>query len=257
MIWLLLVAPGLWSQRQALTCISWEQLLGERLRYKMEYLNLSVATLDFHLAPKNEGSNSSSFRLSINAKSSGAVSWLFAVNNRYEIDIEPLSLLPARVQKTIRQKNVAYERTITFDHQRRQAACGDSLTWPIPDKCYDYFSMLYFLRTQPLLPGDTLQFYLDAEYRLSRVIAVVQNEPHTIRVPAGRFPALMVKIQFLPESNISRPWKTDLLTNRLTAPGSELAIYFSNDSYRFPLKIQYQQTSVQTQIILDSFHKGH
>lgn len=255
-IWLSLVAPGLWSQPQGQNSIALDQFLGERLRYKMEYLNLTVATLDFYLAPEMEFGNSTFFHLEISAKSGGAATWLFSVNNRYEIDIEQQTLLPARVHKIIRQKNVAYHRTITFDHRQHQAACNDSLTWPIPENCYDYFSMLYFLRTQPLAPADTLRFYLDSEYRLSNVEVIVLKERKSISVPAGRFEAIPLSIKFMAGARTSRPWKTDLLTNRLTAPGSELLVYLSDDRQRYPLKILYQQTSVQTQIILDAFHKG-
>jgi hypothetical protein len=255
-IWFLLAAPWLRSQPETPPSLSLDQFQGERLHYQMEYLNLRVATLDFYVAPDNERNHPQFFHLNITAKSTGAATWLFSVNNRYEIDLEQQTLLPVKIHKTIRQKNVAYQRTITFDHLQRQAACDDSLNWPIPEPCYDYFSMLYFLRTQPLILDDTLRFYLDSEYRLSNVEVVVLKEPKPVSVPAGRFEAIALQLKFIPGIRTSRPWKTDLLTNRLTAPGSELLVYFSNDRYRYPLKIFYQQTSVQTQIILDSFHKG-
>jgi len=227
-------------------------ILGEKLTFKMEYLSLSVAKLYFQVSDADPDQ----YYLKVRTRATRSASLMFKLDNTYETYFNQQNFLPSKVVKQIRQKNIQHELNIFFDHQKNQASLGDSISWSIPDDCYDYFSMLYFLRNQKLNPGDSIQFHLDSEYIVSKVEVKVLSDHESVKVPAGKFRAIKLKVNFTRISHQSRPWRTDLLTNRLASPGSEISIWFSADENRLPLKIAYHQSKIKTQIVLDSFSRG-
>ena len=226
--------------------------LGEQLIFKLEYLNLSVATLNFQIIETNQ----KNCYLKVHAKATRSASLLFSLDNVYETYFDNRTFLPNISVKKIHQKNIQHELNISFDHQQNKASLGDSISWEIPSDCFDYFSMLYFLRNQALKPGDSLSFHLDSEFLISNVEANVLPDQEIIRVPAGKFQSIKLNLKFSAITHEPRPWKTDLLTNRLASPGSEITIWFSNDKNRLPLKIAYHQSKIKTQLELVSFSRG-
>jgi len=226
--------------------------IGEQLVFKMEYLNLPVAALNFKTADLAQNN----YHLKVRAESTGLASLLFSLDNVYETFFNKHTFLPINSVKNIRQKNIQHDLIINYNQQQNKASVGDSITWFIPGDCYDYFSMLYFLRSQDLNPGDTIHFHLDSEYLVSIVNVKVLPDREIIQVPAGKFESIKLNVKFSAVTHEPRPWKTDLLTNRLAAPGSEITVWFSNDDNRLPLKIAYLQSKIKTQIILESFSRG-
>lgn len=227
-------------------------LLGELLSFKLEYLNLTVARLNFEM----RAITAENYHLKVHAKSTGSANFMFKLDNLYETIFDRRTFLPNRIVKRIDQKNIQHELNVTFDHRDGLAKLGDSLTWQIPDDCFDYFSMLYYLRSQQLQPNEMLSFHLDSEYIISKVEAKVVSNQESVKVPAGKFKAIKLDLKFTQLTQRSRPWRTDLLTNRLAAPGSELTLWLSDDADRLPLKISYHQSQIKTQLVLDSFSRG-
>lgn len=224
---------------------------GEQLAYHMEYMHLHVATLVFEM--KND---SDEFFLSVAAQSTGKARFLFSLNNAYETFMDKNTLLPLRTEKKIRQKNISHELKITYNHPAGRASLADSVFWEIPRNCYDYFSMLYFLRTLSLDQFHSLHFFLDSEYLISEVTVTLKSEGELVNVPAGRFNTIRLELSFTQKTQEERPWKTDLLTNRLAKPGSVVTIWFSNDEFRLPVKISYGNSLIKTSIELNSYSRG-
>ncbi len=225
---------------------------GEQLAFKMEYLNMTVAKLNFRIVD----AASQNYHLEVHAKSTRKASLMFKLDNVYETYFNQYNFLPTKSVKQIRQKNIQHEMNFSFNHRKNSASLGDSISWSIPNDCFDYFSMLYFLRSQPLNDDDSFSYHLDSEYIISKVAVNVLPEQEFIKIPAGKFRARKLNIKFTRVSQQARPWRTDLLTNRLAAPGSEVTIWFSDDENRLPLKIVYHQSKIKTQIVLESFSRG-
>jgi hypothetical protein len=230
--------------------------VGEQLIFKMEYINLSVATLSFHVIDTTQINHQIKYHLKVQAKSSRVAGLLFRLDNVYETYFDKNTYLPIKAIKKIRQKNIQHELAISYHHKKNTASIADSMTWSIPSYCYDYFSMLYFLRNQELKPGNIIHFHLDSEYLISKVEAKVLPDQEVIQIPAGKFQSIKLNVKFSAVTHELRPWKTDLLTNRLAVPGSEITIWFSDDEFRLPLKIVYHRSKIKTQLILDSFSRG-
>ena len=231
-------------------------LLGERLNFSMKYLNMKVANLAFFVADSNTNNSTMLYQLSVQTNSTPLATKLFKINNSYLTLFNTKTFLPVKSIKKIDQKNIQHNVVLDFDHQDHQATFNDSISWSLPSPCFDYFSMLYFLRAQPWEENDTLRFFLDSEYLISEVEAVLQPENEILNVPCGKFSTLKIQLSFQSTTKEERPWKTDIITNRLAKPGSKLNIWFSDDEHRLPLKISYYQSLIKTTIELISFSRG-
>ena len=226
--------------------------LEEQLNYSMEFLNLPAGTIDFNVTAVEHIDSTDVYHLIVTAKTNKIFSPLFKVQNKYESFFDTTSFLPLILKKDIEQKNIHQRLIINFDHKQQKASFSDSVSWSIPDSCYSFFSMLYFLRNQTYLKNDTIQFYLDSENLPSEGRAVF-TEKKIISIPAGKFKAIEVHLQFEPLTSISRPWKTDLLTNRLANPNSKITIWFSDDKHRLPLIIKFEQKGFDVKLVLKQF----
>ncbi len=216
---------------------------------------MTVANLDFLIADTIKNFNIPQYKLSVKAQSIWFATKLFKIDNNYKTYFKTENFLPLKSIKNINQKNIQHELTINFDHQIHQASINDSIFWIIPNPCYDYFSMLYFIRSLPWNKDDTLSFFLDSEYLISKVEAVVMPENKILKVPCGKFKTIKIQMKFQLLTKKNRPWKTDIITNRLAKPGSKLNIWLSDDEFRLPLKISYFQSLANTKIILNSFSR--
>jgi hypothetical protein len=63
--------------------------------------------------------------------------------------------------------------------------------------------------------------------------------------------ALKIGLSFEPLARDARPWKTDLLTNRLANPYAKISFWFSDDDLRLPLIIEFEQKHSKAKLILE------
>ncbi len=224
---------------------------GEKLIFHLRYLNMHVATLKFRLQhTENEGDV---FRLRVDAIATPTAKKLFPVDNHYLTVFQRANFLPVLVEKKINQKNVQYQRTQNFFHQKNVAVVDSCFNYEIPAPCFDYFSMLYFLRFSGWDSTAQKKIYLDGEFIVSQVRVEFLPDTVSVKIPAGEFSAIKVHLLFKSINKQKRPWKTDLLTNRLTKSGSDVIIFLSADAKRLPLKIVYRNSWVRTKLELVEF----
>jgi hypothetical protein len=250
LILLLIFIPKTWAQSFDKNFA--KKFSREQLHYSMFYLNMNIAQLDFSLIDSTSDPN---YQLLVEAHATALATKFFKLENTYMTFFSRTNLLPQLAKKKIMQKNIQHELVIRFDHQQQQARLNDSLSWAIPQPCFDYFSMLYFLRSLHWLKGDTLHFFLDSEFLISKVEAALLPDRETLQLRCGNFAAIKIGVKFDQLNFEPRPWKTDILTNRLAKPGSKLIIWLSDDEHHLPLKISYTQSLVNTTIVLNSFSR--
>ena len=221
----------------------------EQLKFHLYYLNLHVATLEFQFRESTEHPEQA--LLTVFAKATPTAKKFFPVDNRYALQFNKANFLPDFIKKQIDQKNVHYTRMQKFDHLHKFVTIDSTYRYEIPEKCFDYFSLLYFLRFGDV--HDSAEVFLDGEAIVSKVFVTVSPDTHVVSVPAGDFQAYQMRIHISKNDKKKRPWKTDLLTNRLTKPGSDITIFFSADSRRLPLKVIYRNSWTRTQLQLVDF----
>jgi hypothetical protein len=131
--------------------------------YSISYLNIPNTKLTFLINEAFIRDNHKFLRIEITAKTYGVLSRFFWVNNQYAVLIEPESFLPISLFKQINQKNIQQNWMINYDNGRNLAWLDSTTSWVIPPACHNFFSLLFYLRTQPLKMGEKYLLNLDVE----------------------------------------------------------------------------------------------
>lgn len=131
--------------------------------YSISYLNIPSTDLTFLINESFMQEDRKLLRIDITAKTYGVLSRFFWVDNQYTVLIEPESYLPISLSKRINQKNIQQNWTIHYDNIRNLAWLDSGSSWTISPDCHNFFSMLFFLRLQPLESGERYSLNLDVE----------------------------------------------------------------------------------------------
>jgi len=223
---LVLVPPGLNAQ--------------SRWIYTIYHHNLPTTKLAFTVGDTLAIDGKNYFELGISAKNLNFSNILFRVENQYRVLIHTQTCLPLQIEKRIDQKNLQDHTQISYNQETHVARKDSLFSWPIPEACHNYFSMLFFFRNQPLNPHDCYSFNLDVEFIIWRVTARVAG----IETMSDTHPAIRVDLVYEPISGQSgRPWKTDILTNRIAQKGGSMSLWFQADSSRRISRVDYDPTT--------------
>jgi hypothetical protein len=227
----------------------------EELNYQIKYLNLSTGSMQLTMLGIKKIDSTMVYHLRIHTETSSIFSSIFNVNNTYECFFDTLSLLPKLITKQIKQKNLSYFLNLKFDQNLHHILMSDSIEWKIPPACFDFFSMLYFLRKHSFYNNDSLVFFLDSENLTSKCYAWKIGETN-ISIPAGSFNAIEIALVMNSLNERPKEWKTDLITNRFTKPDSKITLYFSNDVDQLPLAIRFHQKQFHVFMVLKEYKRS-
>lgn len=211
--------------------------------YSIKYHNMPATSLKIFCEP--EPKEEQFYKIRVFAKTHGVFSYLFKIDNYYETLLQTESFLPVVFTKKINQKNI--KQSWTMRYLENKAIIDTSRQWEVPEMCHNYFSMLFFLRSQPLLLDEKYVFFLDVEYLCWRVIATVAPI-ETLEISSNKIRAIKLILQYenIYPDRKERPWKTDLLTNRIAGKSKTMNLWYSADSERILLKVVYDEnTSMQ------------
>jgi len=213
-------------------------LVGEVLTYRVDYLHVPAAEFSMHIDEVVDIRGHPAYHLVVEGHTTSLVAKLFFANNRYESFFDIAEGYSLQLAKAVRQKNIEQDVVITFDPMAGVATDGRT-RWSIPPRVHDVFSMLYFLRRQRLHAGDEIVFTVDGEGKLCQGTAKVMGR-RSLDSPWGRRGAIRVRLQFrdCEQRAVLFP-KTDILTNRLMNLQRDLTVWFTNDSLRVPILIEY------------------
>ncbi|HEX6371682.1 MAG TPA: DUF3108 domain-containing protein [Longimicrobium sp.] len=169
---------------------------------------------------------------------------VYRLNNRYESWIDTDGLFSRRFHQNVHEGRYRRTRTYDFNPEQRTFRRENRQTGTLPtSEPLDDLSFLYFARTLPLEVGATytLPRYFKADGN-PVVIQVLRRE--TIRVPAGRFRAIVVRPVIQTDGMFSR--------------GGRAEVYFSDDQHRIPVFIRTEAGWLPASITmrLRSFRPG-
>jgi len=220
-----------------------ESRLTEIWEYKIHYLNLPGTRLFFFIQRMNQPPQPPQIKLKVQAQTVGVFSFLFKVDNLYETVFSGDNFMPDYLFKKVDQKNIQQIWTIRYLQTEHLAVIDSSRRWEIPPQCHNYFSMLFFLRHQPLQLNDTYRFNLDVEYLGWQVTAQVLDKT-VLLLSQQDLATIKVELNFSPfKSDQQRPWKTDLLTNRIAKEAEPMFIWFGDDDQRLIYRVDYNSNT--------------
>jgi len=131
------------------------------------------------------------YRVVTSIKSNAFMSTFFRVDDRIESLIDSAGLFSWFFKKRIREGTFSAERSAVFDH-RHGFVIEESDTVKVPPFTQDILSVFYFIRTQPLVVGES--FFVDnyADKKFYPVeVKVLKKEK--ITVPAGTFKCIKIE----------------------------------------------------------------
>lgn len=224
--------------------------IGEYAEYALSYFGVPASNISIHLVDTLRLNSALIFRIRVSAKAIGVWSKLFNLDNFYEAYIDYHCLLPLRLSKKIRQKNIEQDWSIEFDQHNHIAKIDSEKIWSIPENCHSFFSMIYVIRRTNFNDNNRLEIYLDVESLIWKVI-IKKMDRELIHLPAGDYKAIKFSLDFKPLiKGQKRCWKTDLLTNRMANENSKILIWLSDDSSRIMLMLQYKHSVFSTKVQL-------
>ncbi len=194
---------------------------GETLVYQVDWriFDAGVATLRTEAAGREQ-------RIAASATSTGVVSLLYAVRDRFEAFLDPRTFCSRQIAKHTEEGYRRRETSIRFDAARRKSVLEEKnlksgalkkVENDTPACVTDVLSGIYYLRSLPLEPGDTYRFPLSDGGQTVEVRALVEDREE-IQVPAGAFQTLRVG-----------PAPTE--------PG-QVWIWYSDDASRLPVQMR-------------------
>lgn len=210
---------------------------GEILEYKLSYGAFTVgkAQMKVHdLYYKINGRDC--YRIDIFGKTSGAVDWVARVNDNWGAYIDTAALVPHISYRKIEEGKYRKNELIKFDHTTDMVEAqvvnnetGDFKEpeyFQVPNNVKDMVGGLFYLRTfdfSEFSVGDTITmeaFFEDTVYDFE-IRYMGKDE---VKTRAGKFNALKL-VPIMPE-------------NKLFAGEDAIAVWFSDDMNRIPLKAE-------------------
>jgi hypothetical protein len=220
--------------------------IGEQATYKLTYLSISAVTITISVPEKKRTTTGALVHVVATAKTNAFFSTFYSLDNRYDIYIDSATLLPVRMDKSIHQKTLEQRMTVSYRHRDGEATFDGGKfstpqTSPIVSDAHNFFSMIYWLRHQPLKTGDLYSLHLDVETEPWLVsIRVIGEEPLTTTGLSRQ--AVKIGFTFIPTQEEKNRKKTDILTRRLVTSKSKLFFWLAKDEPHPFLKVEFEMS---------------
>ena len=163
-------------------------------------------------------------RLVLTAESNAFVSTFYPVRTRYETWVDVRDFQPVRFEKHAREGRYESDEVEEFDLTRRVGSWRDART-PLPERVQDLISSFYYLRTQPLVPGQAVQVDMYSRGKIYKLSAAVLSRER-VETDVGVFEAFKVQPQ-LRENDSAED------RNR-----GKLFLWFSDDDRHLPVMVR-------------------
>jgi hypothetical protein len=201
---------------------AWPFQVGERLTYDVSFTGITAGEASLEIVNDPEINNFNHLHIRFNARTTYPFSLIYTIDDQVDTWLDSKSLYTRKMIKKIRERNYKKDSHTIIDYDQSIAITnGDTV---IIDKfLYDPYSLFYFLRTIPLIIGETIDFTAFNGKKITP-FQIITKTKETITTMAGTFPCLVVK-----------PFRegTTLLKNK-----GDMMIWFSDDKNRLPIQIR-------------------
>ncbi len=211
---------------------------GETLSYYVSWGSFTTAgRLDLEVVDQGSFFGHDGYQLRARVNTSGNVRSVFQeIDNQYTSYVQAGTLLPHRIETSIRQGSRGSDDLLIMDQQGRQARYADDSQRSLSGETYDLVSLLYALRTKGFGSGAKGKFFAIYGRDLVEVDIKVQDRAR-ITTPTGTYNAVRVEIDPKDQSKYkTQVWFSDdaqklpvLMTAKL--PFGEVRAQLSGVSY--------------------------
>jgi len=201
---------------------AWPFQIGERLTYNVSFTGITAGQASLEVVNDTVVNNYHQLHIRFNARTTFPVSSIYNINDQVDTWLDSKYLYTKKLTKNIREGNYKNDSYTIIDYDQSIAITnGDTVI--IDQFLRDSYSLFYFLRTIPLIIGETIDFTAFDGKKITP-FQVITKTKETINTMAGTFPCLVVK-----------PFRegTTLLKNK-----GDMMIWFSDDKIRLPIQIR-------------------
>ena len=201
---------------------AWPFQIGERLIYNVSFTGITAGQASLEVVNDTVVNNYHQLHIRFNARTTFPVSSIYTINDQVDTWLDSKYLYTKKLTKNIREGNYKNDSYTIIDYDQSIAITnGDTVI--IDQFLRDSYSLFYFLRTIPLIIGETIDFTA-FDGKIITPFQVITKTRETINTMAGTFPCLVVK-----------PFRegTTLLKNK-----GDMMIWFSDDKIRLPIQIR-------------------
>ncbi|MDQ2667064.1 MAG: DUF3108 domain-containing protein [Gemmatimonadota bacterium] len=230
---LLLVAPAR-AQETALPHVPFR--VGERLEYDLKFGKLKVGVASMEVANVEDVRGHDAWHTVYQAH--GGLRFLYSVDDVFESWIDRRTFNSLRFKKDQNEGRRDVEHTYEIYPERGVFTVGDDSARASVHSPLDDGSFLYFVRTIPLVVGQTYTFerYFMPE-RNPVTIRVIRKD--TIDVPAGRFSAIVIQPIFK--------------TSGIFSENGHAEVWLSDDKNRIMLQVKSSLSFGSINLYLTSY----
>ena len=201
---------------------AWPFQIGEKLTYNVSFTGITAGQASLEVVNDTMVTNSHQLHIRFNARTTFPFSSIYTINDQVDTWLDSKYLYTKKLTKNIREGNYKNDSYTIIDYDQSIAITnGDTVI--IDQFLRDSYSLFYFLRTIPLIIGETINFTAFDGKRITP-FQIITKTKETINTMAGTFPCLVVK-----------PFRegTTLLKNK-----GDMMIWFSDDKIRLPIQIK-------------------
>lgn len=201
----------------------------ETYHYEAEWRLWTAGFASLRLQPGPDGQQ----QVLGTADSTGFVSLLYTVRDRFESTFDPKTFCSASIAKQTQEGFRKRETRIRFDYGRGKAVLDEKnpktndskhVENDIPSCATDVLSGIYYVASLPLQPGATYTFPLNDGNKTQTVEAAAEAREQ-VKVPAGSFATVRVQ-----------------LSSASAAPSNKqqgkIWIWYSDDAARIPVQMR-------------------
>ena len=201
---------------------AWPFQIGERLTYNVSFTGITAGQASLEVVNDTVVNNYHQLHIRFKARTTFPVSSIYTINDQVDTWLDSKYLYTKKLTKNIREGNYKNDSYTIIDYDQSIAITnGDTVI--IDQFLRDSYSLFYFLRTIPLIIGETIDFTAFDGKKITP-FQIITKTKETINTMAGTFPCLVVK-----------PFRegTTLLKNK-----GDMMIWFSDDKIRLPIQIR-------------------
>ena len=194
---------------------------GEQLKYTARFNVLPVGEALLTVVELGQIDDIATYHINYQARTGSVADRLFKIRDNIDIWFDKQEMYTYRVDKNINEGRY-HRKFSTYINYRDSIAVTGKDTVAITQPVRDPYSLFYYLRSQPLIIGNTLQLVtFDNNKQTDFQLKVIEKQ--RINVPAGTFSCLVVK-----------PFRKQ---RALFKNQGDIEVWLSDDKRRLPVQI--------------------
>lgn len=203
--------------------LAYDLPVGEKLTFVISWSNvMDAGTATMSIPSVVTFNKTTCYRLVTTAESSPSFSSFFSVKDRVESLSSTSDHSSYKYEKHLQEKEYRNNEVVYMNPTNRTVTAGVSTSRCLPNSM-DVLSAFYWVRTQKLVPGQSLTFnYADGKTTKAINVNVIKTE--SVTVPAGTFDCVVVE-PILNE------------TEGIFRQQGRIWIYLTNDEKHMPVKM--------------------